>query len=140
MIDQTSLLFLVFVILVALTFEFANGFNDAANAVATVVSTRVMSPVMAVAMAGIMNFLGAVSGTAVAKAVGKGVVDPDGITLLTVAGGVAAAASRPAAPDDDASPTDQSVAGVLAQHLAVDETTEDLARLDRQSCPVCGIT
>jgi PiT family inorganic phosphate transporter len=92
MIDQTSLLFLVFVILVALTFEFANGFNDAANAVATVVSTRVMSPVMAVAMAGIMNFLGAVSGTAVAKAVGKGVVDPDGITLLTVAGGVAAAA------------------------------------------------
>jgi PiT family inorganic phosphate transporter len=43
-------------------------------------------------MAGVMNFLGAVSGTAVAKAVGKGVVDPDGITLLTVAGGVAAAA------------------------------------------------
>ena len=80
------------VILVALTFDFANGFNDAANAIATVVSTRVMSPIAAVAMAGIMNFLGAVSGTAVAKAVGKGVVDPDGITLLTVAGGVAAAA------------------------------------------------
>ena len=92
MIDQASLLFLVIVIAIALTFEFANGFNDAANAVATVVSTRVMSPVMAVAMAGIMNFLGAISGTAVAKAVGKGVVDPDGITLLTVAGGVAAAA------------------------------------------------
>ena len=92
MIDQTSLLFLVIVILVALTFDFANGFNDAANAIATVVSTRVMSPVAAVVMAGIMNFLGAVSGTAVAKAVGKGVVDPDGITLLTVAGGVAAAA------------------------------------------------
>ena len=80
------------VILVALTFDFANGFNDAANAIATVVSTRVMSPIAAVAMAGIMNFLGAISGTAVAKAVGKGVVDPDGITLLTVAGGVAAAA------------------------------------------------
>lgn len=92
MIDQTSLSFLVIVILIALTFEFANGFNDAANAIATVVSTRVMSPVAAVAMAGIMNFLGAISGTAVAKAVGKGVVDPDGVTLLTVAGGVAAAA------------------------------------------------
>ncbi len=92
MIDQTSLLFLVLIILIALTFDFANGFNDAANAIATVVSTRVMSPIAAVAMAGVMNFLGAVSGTAVAKAVGKGVVDPDGITLLTVAGGVAAAA------------------------------------------------
>jgi len=92
MIDQASLLFLVMVILIALTFDFANGFNDAANAIATVVSTRVMSPIAAVSMAGIMNFLGAVSGTAVAKAVGKGVVDPDGITLLTVAGAVAAAA------------------------------------------------
>ena len=43
-------------------------------------------------MAGIMNFVGAVSGTAVAKAVAKGVVDPDGITQVVVAGGVAAAA------------------------------------------------
>ena len=92
MIDPTSLTFLVVVILLALIFEFANGFNDAANAIATVVSTRVMSPLTAVAMAGVMNFLGAISGTAVAKAVGKGVVDPDGITLLTVASGVAAAA------------------------------------------------
>ena len=92
MIDSTSLTFLVVVILIALIFEFANGFNDAANAIATVVSTRVMSPLTAVAMAGVMNFIGAISGTAVAKAIGKGVVDPDGITLLTVACGVAAAA------------------------------------------------
>jgi len=92
MIDETSLAFLVLVILVALVFDFANGFNDAANAIATVVSTRVMSPLTAVVMAGIMNFLGAISGTAVAKTVGKGVVDPDAISLLTVAGGVAAAA------------------------------------------------
>jgi PiT family inorganic phosphate transporter len=92
MIDQASLLFLVLIILIALTFDFANGFNDAANAIATVVSTRVMSPIAAVSMAGIMNFLGAISGTEVAKAVGKGVVDPDGVTLLTVGGGVAAAA------------------------------------------------
>jgi len=92
MIDSTSLTFLVVVILLALIFEFANGFNDAANAIATVVSTRVMSPLTAVAMAGVMNFIGAISGTAVAKAIGKGVVDPDGITLLTVASGVSAAA------------------------------------------------
>jgi len=58
-----------------------------------VVSTRVMSPLVAVTMAGVMNFLGALSGTAVAKAVGKGVVDPDSVTLVVVAGGVAAAAA-----------------------------------------------
>ena len=92
MIDSTSLTFLVVVILIALAFDFANGFNDSANAIATVVSTRVMSPLVAVTMAGAMNFVGAISGTAVAKTVGKGVVDPDSITLLTVAGGVAAAA------------------------------------------------
>ncbi len=92
MIDSTSLAFLVIVILLALAFDFANGFNDAANAIATVVSTRVMSPLAAVIMAGAMNFAGAMAGTAVAKTVGKGVVDPDAITLLTVAGGVGAAA------------------------------------------------
>ena len=93
MIDSTSLTFLIAVILIALAFDFANGFNDAANAIATVVSTRVMSPLVAVTMAGVMNFLGALSGTAVAKAVGKGVVDPDSVTLVGVAGGVAAAAA-----------------------------------------------
>lgn len=92
MIDSTSLTFLVVVILIALAFDFVNGFNDSANAIATVVSTRVMSPLAAVAMAGAMNFVGAISGTAVAKTVGKGVVDPETITLLVVAGGVAAAA------------------------------------------------
>jgi PiT family inorganic phosphate transporter len=92
MIDPSSFSFLILVILIAVAFEFANGFNDAANAIATVVSTRVMSPIAAVLMAAVMNFAGALSGTAVAKAVGKGVVDPDGITLVVVAGGVAAAA------------------------------------------------
>jgi PiT family inorganic phosphate transporter len=93
MIDSTSLFFLIAVISLALAFDFANGFNDAANAIATVVSTRVMSPLQAVLMAGAMNFLGAISGTAVAKAVGKGVVSPDEVTLVVVAGGVAAAAT-----------------------------------------------
>ena len=93
MIDATSLAFLIAVIVIALAFDFANGFNDAANAIATVISTRVMSPLVAVIMAGGMNFLGAITGTAVAKTVGKGVVDPDIITLQVVAGGVAAAAA-----------------------------------------------
>ena len=92
MIDESSLSFLIIVILIAVAFEFANGFNDAANAIATVVSTRVMSPLTAVLMAATMNFVGALSGTAVAKAVGKGVVDPDAVTLVVVAGGVGAAA------------------------------------------------
>ena len=92
MIEASSLGFLIAVILIAVAFEFANGFNDAANAIATVVSTRVMSPLAAVSMAAIMNFVGAVSGTAVAKAVAKGVVDPQAIGPEVVAGGVAAAA------------------------------------------------
>ena len=93
MLDSSSLTFLILVVLVAVVFDFANGFNDSANAIATVVSTRVMSPLAAVIMAAGMNFVGAISGTAVAKAVGTGVVDPEGITLLTVAGGVTAAAT-----------------------------------------------
>ena len=96
MIDQTDITFLAFVIAIALVFELSNGFNDAANAIATVVSTRVMSPLTAVIMAAIMNFVGAISGTAVAKTVGKGVVDPTILTggdgLVAVAGGVTAAA------------------------------------------------
>ena len=96
MIDQTDITFLAFVIAIALVFELSNGFNDAANAIATVVSTRVMSPLTAVIMAAIMNFLGAISGTAVAKTVGKGVVDPAILTggdgLVAVVGGVTAAA------------------------------------------------
>ena len=93
MLDSSSFTFLVIVILLAVVFDFANGFNDAANAIATVVSTRVLSPLMAVTMAAGMNFIGAISGTAVAKTVGTGVVEADGITLLTIAAGVAAAAT-----------------------------------------------
>jgi len=88
---ESSLAFLVLVIALALLFDFANGFHDAANAVATVISTRVLSPLVAVAMAALMNLLGALSGTAVAKVVGAGIIDPGAITLTTVAAGVSAA-------------------------------------------------
>ncbi len=89
---ESSFAFLVIVIVIAVIFDFANGFNDAANAIATVVSTRVLSPIVAVLMAASLNFAGALSGTAVAKVIGAGIVAPEAITLTTVAAGVGAAA------------------------------------------------
>ncbi|HKH48655.1 MAG TPA: inorganic phosphate transporter [Thermoanaerobaculia bacterium] len=67
----------LFIILVALTFDFLNGFHDAANSIATVVSTRVLSPQRAVLWAAFFNFVAAfVLGTGVAKTIGKGMIDP----------------------------------------------------------------
>ena len=66
----------IFIILVALVFDFLNGFHDAANSIATVVSTRVLSPQKAVLWAAFFNFVAAfVMGTAVAKTMGKGMID-----------------------------------------------------------------
>lgn len=64
--------------------EFVNGWTDAPNAIATVVSTRVLRPFVAVIMASLLNILGAMSGTAVAATIGKGIVDADVINLTTV--------------------------------------------------------
>src|SRR5207302_2699605 len=77
---HSSFELLVVVLGLGLAFEFVNGFHDAANAIATVVATRVLRPPVAVAMAGVLNFVGAVTGTAVAATVGKGLVDPHAIT------------------------------------------------------------
>jgi inorganic phosphate transporter, PiT family len=66
---------LVLVVLVALGFDFTNGFHDTANAVATSVSTRALSPRLAVAVAAAANLAGAFVTTAVAKTVGKGIID-----------------------------------------------------------------
>src|SRR5438132_7646207 len=68
-------LLLVVVVAVALGFDFTNGFHDTANAVATSVSTRAMSPRIAVAVAAAANLAGAFATTAVAKTVGKGIID-----------------------------------------------------------------
>jgi PiT family inorganic phosphate transporter len=65
--------------------EFVNGWTDAPNAIATVVSTRVLSPYRAVVMAAVLNVVGAMSGTAVAATIGKGIVDPSIINTTTVA-------------------------------------------------------
>ena len=61
-------------------FEYVNGFHDAANAIATVVATRVLTPRQAVIMAGTLNLVGALSGVAVAKTVGSGIVDANVVT------------------------------------------------------------
>jgi PiT family inorganic phosphate transporter len=66
---------LVIVVIVALGFDFTNGFHDTANAVATSVSTRALSPRLAVAVAAVANLAGAFVTTAVAKTVGKGIID-----------------------------------------------------------------
>lgn len=66
--------FLLFIILLAVGFDFINGFHDTANAVATVISTRVLSPFLAIAMSAGLNLLGALSGTAVAKTIGSGII------------------------------------------------------------------
>jgi inorganic phosphate transporter, PiT family len=83
---------LVFIILVALTFDFLNGFHDAANSIATVVSTRVLSPQKAVAWAAFFNFVAAfVLGTHVAKTIGKGMIDLDVVTQDVVLAGLVGA-------------------------------------------------
>ena len=74
-----------FIIVIALSFDFLNGFHDAANSIATVVSTRVLSPAQAVLWAAFFNFVAAFTvGTYVAKTVGKGMVDPSGITVYVI--------------------------------------------------------
>src|SRR6266576_3191127 len=63
------------VLLVALVFEYINGFHDTANSIATVVSTKVLTPRQAVVMAAATNLVGALWGTAVAKTIASGLVD-----------------------------------------------------------------
>src|SRR5229473_1025585 len=72
---MTSFSLLFIVIFLTLTFEFSNGWHDAANSIATVVSTRVLTPFRAVAWAAFWNFIAAfVFGTAVASTIGKGMI------------------------------------------------------------------
>jgi len=82
---------LICVIGLAIVFDFINGFHDTANAIATSVSTRVLSPKVAVSMAAILNMVGALSGTAVAKTVGAGLVEASCITQVTIISALIAA-------------------------------------------------
>jgi PiT family inorganic phosphate transporter len=82
---------LLLVVVLALLFDFSNGWHDSANAIATVVSTRVLSPMTAVLLAGVLNIAGAFMSTAVAKMVGTGIVDPSTVTQAVVASALAGA-------------------------------------------------
>ncbi|HJQ64739.1 MAG TPA: inorganic phosphate transporter [Gemmatimonadales bacterium] len=81
--------FVLAILLIALTFDFINGFHDAANSIATVVSTRVLSPFAAVGWAAFWNFVAAfVFGTAIAKTIGKGMIDLSVVDPVVVATGL----------------------------------------------------
>jgi PiT family inorganic phosphate transporter len=81
------------VIVIALAFDYTNGFHDAANAIATSVSTRALTPRIALLMAAVMNFIGAHLGLKVAQTVGSGIIDaPQGRHGLVVVGGALAGA------------------------------------------------
>lgn len=75
---------LVLIILLALAFDYINGFHDTANAIATTVSTRAITPGAAVVLAALLNVAGALSGTAVAETIGGKLVNPELVTKSTV--------------------------------------------------------
>lgn len=121
MADQ-SVVLLGATIVLALVYAYSNGINDAANALATVVATRAMSPTAAVLMGGFMNLAGALTGTAVAKTIGKGIVNPEFMTQAAVMAAIGAAviwvlfATRSGLP---VSVSHSLVAGVLGSGIAV---------------------
>src|SRR5947209_6666928 len=82
---------LVSVILLALLFDYTNGFHDAANAVATSISTRAVPPYLALAGAALLNIVGALVSTSIATTVAKGIVDPAAVTAPVVLGGLVGA-------------------------------------------------
>ncbi len=84
--------YVLFIIAVALVFDFINGMHDSANSIATVVSTRVLTPLMAVFWAAFFNFVAAfVFGTAVARTMGTGLIDVGIVNSDVVLGGLVGA-------------------------------------------------
>jgi PiT family inorganic phosphate transporter len=76
---------LIVIVLVALAFDYTNGFHDAANAIAVAVSTKALTPRVALALAAVMNLVGALISTSVAKTVGEGIIDaPQGSAGLEI--------------------------------------------------------
>src|SRR3954449_8248608 len=82
---------LVIVVITALAFDFTNGFHDTANVVATSISTRAVPPRIAVTFAAILNFVGGFVSLKVAATVGKGIVNPDKVTMTIVFAGLVGA-------------------------------------------------
>lgn len=82
----------IIAILVALFFDFVNGFHDAANSIATVVGTRILRPLQAVTLAAAANFVGPfIFGVAVATTIGKGLINPDFVTMPIIIGALVGA-------------------------------------------------
>lgn len=75
-----SLAWVIAIVGLGLVFDYINGFHDTANAIATSVSTKALSPRAAIMVAASLNFLGALSGTAVAATIGKGIIKPEVVT------------------------------------------------------------
>jgi inorganic phosphate transporter, PiT family len=90
---EPALIVLAAIIALGLAFDFVNGFHDTANAIATSVATRVLSPGQAVSMAAVLNVVGALTGTAVASTVGRGIVPPEVATQQLVAAALISAIS-----------------------------------------------
>jgi len=87
-----SLLFIIFIILVALAFDFTNGMHDAANSISTIVSTRVLSPRQAVLWAAFFNFVAfLIFSTTVAETIGKGMIDIKTVNPTVILAGVSGA-------------------------------------------------
>src|SRR5213595_728109 len=87
----SALAVLVLVVVLALAFDYINGFHDAANAVATVVSTNVLPGRTAVLLAALCNFIGAFAGVGVAKTIGGDIAPPSTITQTVIAGALGGA-------------------------------------------------
>src|SRR3954463_5609253 len=81
------------VVLAAVVFDYINGFHDAANAIATVVSTGVLPMRTAILIAAVLNFIGAMSGTAVAKTIASGFADPSVVTQVVVLAAIVGASA-----------------------------------------------
>lgn len=82
---------LIAVIVVALVFDFTNGFHDSANAIGTSIATRALAPTTALILAAVLNFIGALLSTSIADTIGKGIVEPTVCTLPIVLSGLMAA-------------------------------------------------
>jgi PiT family inorganic phosphate transporter len=88
-VASLSLLFIIFIIIIALAFDFTNGMHDAANSIATVVSTRVLSPRLAVVWAAFFNFVAfLIFGTGVATTIGKGMINIETVTPTVILAGL----------------------------------------------------
>ena len=87
-----TIIYVLVIVFIALTFDFINGFHDSANSIATVVSTRVLTPGVAVFWAAFFNFIAAfIVGTAVARTIGKGLIDVDVVDPSVILGGLVGA-------------------------------------------------